>query len=124
MGVVAALLIGGSIYQKQQAQSGKDNDQSDNDAEMGVVQTANPGAYGQPVAAAVPVASAQPVAQPQQQMMEVVVPEGVGPGQQIMVQSPAGSINVVVPAGVGPGMMFQVAIPAPAPVAVATAVAT
>ena len=72
----------------------------------------------QPMAAAYPgqqpppVAMAQPmaVAQPQPQPFLVGVPQGMGPGQQMMVQSPftGQQLAVVVPPGVGPGMQFQV----------------
>ena len=50
------------------------------------------------------------VAQPQPQPFLVGVPPGVGPGQQMMVQSPftGQQLAVVVPPGVGPGMQFQV----------------
>lgn len=56
-------------------------------------------AYGQPAMA---------IAQPAPQMFMVQVPQGVGPGQQMMVVSPSGQqMMVQVPQGVGPGMSFQ-----------------
>ena len=57
------------------------------------------------------VPMAQPVmAAPAPQAFAVAVPPGVGPGQQIMVQSPytGQQLAVTVPQGVGPGMQFQV----------------
>ena len=56
------------------------------------------------------VAVAAPIATPQPQPFLVGVPPGVGPGQQMMVQSPftGQQLTVVVPQGVGPGMQFQV----------------
>ena len=49
-------------------------------------------------------------AAPQPQPFLVGVPPGVGPGQQMMVQSPftGQQLTVVVPQSVGPGMQFQV----------------
>ena len=60
------------------------------------------------------VAMAQPVAQPQMQVMSVQVPQGVGPGQMIQVQTPAGLMQVAVPQGVMPGQTFQMQVPAAA----------
>lgn len=62
-------------------------------------------------------------AQPAQQMMQVIVPAGMGPGSQLTVTSPLGQQMVVtVPNGVGAGQPFMVSMPAPQPVT-ATAVA-
>jgi hypothetical protein len=43
--------------------------------------------------------------------MQVVVPEGVVPGQVLQVQSPAGIMQVTVPAGCFPGTAFLVQVP-------------
>ena len=44
--------------------------------------------------------------------LDVVVPDGVGPGEQITVNAPDGSsFDVVVPDGVGPGDVFRVTLP-------------
>ncbi len=48
----------------------------------------------------------QQMAQPQQ--LQVTCPMGVGPGQQIQIQTPNGQRFVVIPPGVGPGMRFFV----------------
>lgn len=70
------------------------------------------------------VMMAQPVA-PQQNLMIVTVPQGVSPGQMIVVTSPQGTqLQVQVPPTVSAGQQFQVAMPAPTPqFAVASAVA-
>ena len=48
-----------------------------------------------------------------QTMMQVEVPPGMQPGQQMIVQAPNGTkVMVVLPPGLGPGQKFQVAIPA------------
>jgi hypothetical protein len=60
-------------------------------------------------------------AQPQMQLMNVTVPGGVGPGNQMQIRTPQGQVyTVTVPPGAFPGHTFQVQLPAPAPVAVAT----
>jgi hypothetical protein len=90
-----------------------------------VVAAAVPGAPGlvvNPLNAATAVAA--PVAQPgATTMMQVQVPQGSGPGQPMLVNTPGGQMQVIVPAGIMPGMAFQVSVPAAAPVAVATATA-
>ena len=50
-------------------------------------------------------------------MMNVQIPQGVGPGMQFSAQTPAGvPFTVTCPAGMGPGMMVSVQPPmAPAP---------
>ena len=51
-----------------------------------------------------------------QTMMQVEVPPGLQPGQQMIVQAPNGTkVMVVLPPGLGPGQKFQVAIPAGGP---------
>ena len=54
--------------------------------------------------------------------MQVAVPQGVAPGQPMLINTHAGQMQVTVPAGVMPGMMFQVNVPA-VPTAVVTATA-
>jgi len=55
-------------------------------------------------------AMARPVvAQAQPRMFQVQCPQGVGPGQQIIVTTPEGvQMGVQVPQGVAPGQVFQV----------------
>jgi len=62
------------------------------------------GGYGAQPAQAV----AYPTAQPQPFVVQV--PQGMGPGMQITVQSPntGQQVAVVIPQGIGPGMQFQV----------------
>ena len=43
----------------------------------------------------------------QQQLVQIVCPQGVVPGQMIQVQTYKGPVNVQVPAGVYPGTPFQ-----------------
>eukprot|EP01047_Picozoa_sp_COSAG01_P033046 COSAG01_NODE_2415_length_7736_cov_42.301034_6_plen_1217_part_00 len=45
--------------------------------------------------------------------MSVTVPVGVASGQPMLINTMAGQIQVVVPQGLGPGMVFQVPLPAP-----------
>ena len=52
------------------------------------------------------------------QSMVVVVPDGVMPGQEFVVNTPAGQMKVVCPMDAGPGQQMQVNIPAAAPVVV------
>jgi len=53
------------------------------------------------------------------QVMQVQIPQGVGPGQTMQVQGPSGeTIQVQVPPGTGPGQVIQVQLPAPQPVMV------
>ena len=44
-------------------------------------------------------------------MMQVTVPQGMGPGHQLQIQGASGPMLVTVPAGVGPGGVFQVKAP-------------
>ena len=44
------------------------------------------------------------------QTMQVAVPEGVAPGQMVMVSTRGGQMQVAVPAGLVPGQMFQVIV--------------
>ena len=51
------------------------------------------------------------------QLVSVVVPAGVVPGQQMTIQTATGKqAKVVVPMGAAPGSMFRVRLPAEAPV--------
>eukprot|EP00439_Symbiodinium_sp_Y106_P032552 s2870_g3.t3 len=57
-----------------------------------------------------------PQAQQQTNTMQVQVPAGVGPGQQIYVTAPDGAqMLVAVPAGMGPGQVFPVLLPSKPP---------
>ena len=50
--------------------------------------------------------------QPQVPMMQLQVPAGAQPGQQLSVVAPSGAqVAVVVPTGVVPGQMIQVPVP-------------
>ena len=50
------------------------------------------------------------------QLVSVVVPAGVQPGQQMTIQTATGKqAKVIVPAGAAPGSMFRVRLPAEAP---------
>ena len=61
----------------------------------------------------------------QSNMMQVTVPDGLGPGDMFMVQAPDGQqMQVQVPPGVKSGMPIQVAMPAPQAIAVVTGVPT
>lgn len=84
------------------------------------------GAGAGAVVAAAAVAESPPAqnSEPQYQsaptgsLVTVVVPEGIGPGQAMVVTSADGTrVQVVVPAGVGPGQHLQVQMPPPAPAA-------
>lgn len=57
------------------------------------------------------VGQAIQVASPLTQMMTVTVPPGVGPGQQLQIQTEQGPMSVVVPQGVAGGSQFQVQVP-------------
>ena len=57
-----------------------------------------------------------PAPPPQPVMMQVEVPAGVLPGQQMLVQAPDGTtVVVVLPPNLAPGQTFQVALPADTP---------
>ena len=73
------------------------------------------------VAVATPTAQAAP-AVGATATMQVAVPQGVAPGQPMLINTHAGQMQVTVPAGVMPGMMFQVNVPA-VPTALVTATA-
>ena len=67
------------------------------------------GAYSQSAAQQPPRRAAQP-SSGGQQVMQVQVPNGVGPGQVMQVRCPDGrTLQVQVPAGVSPGQTIQVA---------------
>ena len=51
--------------------------------------------------------------QAQQQQVQVVVPQGMGPGQQLQVNAGGQMLMVVIPQGVGAGMTFAVGVPTP-----------
>ena len=57
--------------------------------------------------------------------LEVIVPEGCLPRQQVRVQAPCGLLAVTIPEGLGPGQRFRVRVPvaAPMPMAAPTPVA-
>ena len=57
------------------------------------------------------------------QLMVVTVPQGVSPGQPLLIQANGQQLQVVVPQGCLPGSQFQVQVPAAAPVAPQAAVA-
>ena len=59
---------------------------------------------GQPVAAA-------PVQQPQTQLMQVQVPQGMAGGMMLQVQTPAGLMKVQIPAGLQAGQTFRMRVP-------------
>jgi len=73
---------------------------------------AQPGmAMAQPMMAQPGMAVAQPMAvAAQPHPFLVAVPQGMGPGQQVLVQSPntGAQVAVVIPQGMGSGMQFQV----------------
>ena len=54
-----------------------------------------------------PPAAPQPASQPQPQMINVTVPPGVGPGQQIQINWQGQAKIITVPAGYFAGMTFQ-----------------
>jgi hypothetical protein len=58
-------------------------------------------------------ASQQAMQQQQQQggsVMAVQVPDGIGPGQMVQIQTPKGIMQVKIPQGVGPGMTFHIRV--------------
>ena len=70
------------------------------------------------------VAEQAPLIQPQQSTMTVQCPPDAGPGTTIGVIDPSGQqLDVVVPEGVGPGMSFQIATAPPALVVATPALA-
>merc|ERR1711959_521449 len=55
------------------------------------------------------------VQQPQQSKLSVLVPEGMGPGDEITVRAPNGQMfKSPIPDGYGPGNTFYMAVPASA----------
>jgi hypothetical protein len=114
-----------SRKKKKAAEAAQQAEAAQAAADGTAVAVAVPGAAGMvvnPLNAATAVAVVAPVPQPgATTMMQVQVPQGSGPGQPMLVNTPGGQMQVIVPAGVMPGMAFQVNVPAPAPVAVATA---
>jgi len=48
------------------------------------------------------------------QIIEVAIPDGVGPGDEFLVEFDGTQFNIGVPDGCGPGMMIQVEVPAAA----------
>lgn len=57
-----------------------------------------------------PMPAAQSAA-PTEQLMTVTVPDGMGPGQPLQVQTPAGIMQVTIPDGCGPGAAFEMLLP-------------
>jgi hypothetical protein len=58
-----------------------------------------------------PPAAAPPAAPPQGTLLNITVPEGAQPGQQIQIKAPDGRVvAVTIPAGMQPGTQFQVKI--------------
>ena len=55
----------------------------------------------------------RPAYQPQPATFAVIVPQGVGPGMQLVVRAPntGQQMRVIVPQGVGPGMQFLCPMP-------------
>jgi len=71
-----------------------------------------------------PATAPPPAAADSMQLMQVIVPDGMGPGQALQVQSPAGLVQVDIPEGVGPGAAFEVLLPTAAAPPPAPAMAT
>merc|ERR550514_2379087 len=63
--------------------------------------------------APLPIAQARPQqAPPEQDLVQVICPAGVAPGQQMQVQAPSGmQLRVTVPQGIRPGQNFLVRCP-------------
>ena len=62
-----------------------------------------------------------PVATPQQEMMQVTVPQGMQGGMTMQVQAPTGMMQVQIPMGLVPGQAFQIQVPGMAQPAMAVA---
>ena len=50
------------------------------------------------------------------QIIEVAIPDGVGEGEEFLVEFDGTQFNIAVPEGCGPGMLIQVEVPAVEPV--------
>ena len=51
------------------------------------------------------------------QKMAVAVPQGMQGGMQLQVQTPGGLMQVTIPQGLGPGATFEMMVPAQQPAA-------
>jgi len=76
-----------------------------------------PGGADEPPAEPTAEASGDPAPQ----LIEVAIPDGVGPGEAFLVEFDGTQFNITVPDGCEPGMLIQVEVPVIAPEPTATA---